>query len=233
MARVIPLVILTTMLLVNPNTGNIISGVFHVPSRKKSMRRPLETLKLKKKKKWYHCFPAHAKIILDNGNTIPISKLRVGDVVRTSHSTTSEVYLFTHAEPSSENDFILIQTRYGNLSASSGHLVFANNHYMSAGSVQPGDLLETDSGVQSVVDRVSLITAQGLYHPQTLDGRIIVNGFVATTYTSHISLTIATPLLSPLRALFSIIKTDVTLGAFERDNRLRSSVISALAGVVS
>ncbi len=206
-------------------------NIFHITSRNRPMQRSQDAVNTtkKRKKSWYHCFPSHAELKLRNGTKIPMDSLRAGDDIQTRDNTTSRLYLFTHAEPSGRHEFIQLETRHGNLTASLSHLVVANYKYIPASSVRPGDMLDTDIGLQSLVSRVSFVTARGLYHPQTLDGRIAVDGFVATTYTSKVLITIATSLLSPLRALFKMTGIDATHGTFERDNFLRTFLVNAIS----
>lgn len=229
MTRIILLTALTITYLLTPIESSF--NIFHIPKKNAPMQRSLDAVKSKKKKSsMYQCFPGDTKIKLSNGATIPISKLRIGDMIQTGRNTTSRIYMFTHAESHNEHNFIKLETRHGNLTASSGHLIIANNRYMATSSIRVGDLLETDSGLYSVVNRISHITAKGLYHPQTLDGSIIVDGFIATTYTLQVPITIATPLLSPFRSLFGMTDIDITRGTFEHDTPIRSFLISLLSG---
>lgn len=52
---------------------------------------------------------------------------------------------------------------------------------------------------RSRVTHVQKVSGQGLFNPQTLDGRIVVNNVVVSTYTTAVTPKLATALLSPFR----------------------------------
>lgn len=57
----------------------------------------------------------------------------------------------------------------------------------------------------------------GLYNPQTLDGRIVVNGIIASTYTTAVIPEAAHALLTPLRCLFNVCRLrDLIPGFLEK-----------------
>lgn len=59
-----------------------------------------------------------------------------------------------------------------------------------------------ESGIEDDIVSIERVTEIGLHNPQTLDGNIVVNGIVATTYTEAILPPIAEALLAPVRASY-------------------------------
>lgn len=57
-------------------------------------------------------------------------------------------------------------------------------------------------GVPVVVEKVQRVAGKGLYNPQTVLGDIVVDGFLATTYTSAAKAEVAHALLAPVRAAY-------------------------------
>lgn len=78
-----------------------------------------------------------------------------------------------------------------------------------------GDFLQKASGVAARVEGVQRVTEQGLYNPQTLAGEIVVDGFQASTYTTHVEPVFAEALLAPIRAAFRFTGIDITMGTLE------------------
>jgi hypothetical protein len=62
-------------------------------------------------------------------------------------------------------------------------------------------LLRAD-GTRTRVRRVTQVSRVGVFAPHTLDGRIVVNGFVASTYTVACHPVLAHALLAPLRVAY-------------------------------
>lgn len=92
---------------------------------------------------------------------------------------------------------------------------------VSAASVRIGDVLQLANGSDSPVVVVEDVSADGLYNPQTVDGNIIVDGIVASTYTTAVHPCVAhAALLAPIRFLY------------ER-SRLFVVVLDALASFIS
>lgn len=76
------------------------------------------------------------------------------------------------------------------------------NHGVSiAGKVRAGDKILTLCGWQRVAS-VERVKGLGLFNPQTMDGNIVVDGVVVSTFTQSLDALTAHGLLSPLRALF-------------------------------
>jgi Hint module len=143
---------------------------------------------------------------------MPISSLAIGDRVAVGNGETSDVFAFTHADAEAKIVFVQLFTASGTLTATATHYVHVRRRgMMAAGSVQAGDVLERGDGSAAVVEAVGVASALGLYNPQTLDGNIVVDGFLTSTYTTAVQPGIASALLMPVRALYRAGAPDVLL----------------------
>lgn len=179
------------------------------------------------------CFPGSATVEVVGGYSVPISSLVVGDSVKTGVDTFSEVILFTHREKSSVNEFVSISTSCGETIALSGNHylhVTALGRLVPASEVKAGDyLLLGSSGLSTAVLKSEVVRREGLYNPQTIDGNIVVNNIVASTYTTAIHPRLAhVALLAPVRWLYKMpfSTTRVFLGSlFENGNSIAASLL--------
>ena len=77
----------------------------------------------------------------------------------------------------------------------------------------PQPSLTLASGKQDKVLSVGRVQKDGIFNPHTLQGDIVVDGVLTSTYTSAFSPTLAHVVLAPLRALYragvDIFKGDV------------------------
>jgi hypothetical protein len=153
------------------------------------------------------CFPAHATVELESGLRLRMDELRVGHRVRVAKDTFSDVFLFTHKLERATAGFVFILTASGHsLSLTPGHYIYANGATLvPAASVQVGDELTLASGALSPVVSISEVVHAGVYNPQTLHGDIVIDGIVASTYTTAVSPMVGHASLSPLRALYSAL----------------------------
>lgn len=170
------------------------------------------------------CFPSNALVTLSTGKRIPISKLAVGDFVKTAHNTYSPVLLFTHADDYALTTFVVLETANGaRVAASPSHYLRTSRGMITANDLTTKDLLIviSDDG-QEYFDRIVSTNTEhlrGLYNPQTASGLIMVsldNNYrtdrtaacqsvvQATTYTSAFAPAAAHAALSPLRAVYEL-----------------------------
>lgn len=152
------------------------------------------------------CFPGDAKVTMESGETKLMNQLSVGDRVLTREGV-SDVILFTHKEHTSRNEFLKLTTLKGqSLTVSSGHYVYLADGQLSAASrLKIGDQLELMSDGASRIISIENVNEIGLFNPQTVSGSIIVNGVVASTYTTAIDPSLAhTALLAPVRWIYSV-----------------------------
>jgi preprotein translocase subunit YajC len=132
-----------------------------------------------------------------------MDRLQVGDRVKVAPGMFSDVFMFTHKLETSVHDFINIRTACGNrIRLTAGHYIYANGILVPAGTVQKGDELALASGAHCAVISVSETVDVGLYNPQTLEGNIVVDGVIASTYTTAVTPTVGHAWLAPLRKLY-------------------------------
>lgn len=165
------------------------------------------------------CFPGSAYAQLESGLVKSMGELNIGDRVLTGSGHYSAVFMFTHRLKAGMYRFISIQTpsSSSSLLISADHLLAVGGRFKPAESIVVGDLLELGGGSFDTVNSTQVVRSRGLYHPQTDDGSIVVNGFVASTYTSSISPAAAHALLWPFRQIFKAIgsRIDPSFGALE------------------
>uniref|UniRef100_A0A7S1XEG0 DOMON domain-containing protein n=1 Tax=Compsopogon caeruleus TaxID=31354 RepID=A0A7S1XEG0_9RHOD len=138
------------------------------------------------------CFPALARVELDTGATIPMERLKIGDRVRTTSSSFSEVFFFGHRDLEAVHQFLSIETESETgprtLEMSASHLVFISTasspKAVAARTLLPGVELISSHGTLERVKSVKTVFRRGLLNPHTLDGRIVVNGFQASCFNS-------------------------------------------------
>lgn len=152
------------------------------------------------------CFPASAIVELSSGAFLPMSSLSIGDVVRVGPGPNdfSPVFMFTHKLAGTTNRFVTLKTADGHaITLTPSHFIYSNDALIPASAVAPGATLSLASGHVSTVTSVSESTAAGLYNPQTAHGDIVVNGIIASTYTTAITPTFAHAALAPFRAFLA------------------------------
>lgn len=158
------------------------------------------------------CFPGDATVKLDDGRLEKMSALQLGDRVAVGPGLYSEVFMFTHRLDSETARYIELTTASGAVIAlTPGHYLYANGRSTAARNVQPGDTLELADGSSSPVVSARIVIRRGIYNPQTVLGNIVVDGVLASTYTSAVPPTAAHSLLSPLRAIFRSLGLSTTL----------------------
>jgi hypothetical protein len=149
------------------------------------------------------CFPAAARVELDDGSSRTMGQLSVGDRVKVGAGAFSDVFMFTHRTADIWSPFVTLSTASGEaLSLSPGHYLQTSAGLVAAGTVKAGDVVTLGSGESTAVTAVSTGTRRGLYNPQTVSGSIVVDGIVASTYTAAVEPALAHTLLAPFRAAY-------------------------------
>lgn len=153
------------------------------------------------------CFPGRATVELRDGSTKRMSEVAIGDIVRTSATSFSQVFMFTHKLSDVTHKFVNLRTSHSarTLQLTPGHYLYVNNRLSAAHTVKVGDTVSTINGPDTVIS-ISTSTEIGLYNPQTVDGDIVVNGVLASTYTTTVAPSAAHALLAPLRAAFRSLR---------------------------
>jgi Hint module len=152
------------------------------------------------------CFPGSATVEVQDGSRKSMREVRVGDFVKVGVNEYSRVFMFTHRLADSVHAFLRVTVSTGEtLSVTSGHFVYINGRLAAAETIKIGDTLELgSSGAQATVVAVATASMRGLYNPQTIQGDIVIDGILASTYTTAIKPSIAHGALAPLRALYLI-----------------------------
>lgn len=162
------------------------------------------------------CFPHDALVTLQGSGPVPISSLRIGDMVSVGNGAYSQVFAFSHRDPNAIGQHVEFTLASGRkLTMTAGHHLHANGKYVAAQDVRVGDVLVGASGDAETVSQIGSVRATGLYNPHTLTGTIAVNGVVCSTYTTAMKSTAAQALLAPLRTLFRVgVFTELSGGQF-------------------
>ena len=150
--------------------------------------------------------------------------LRIGDVVRVSPTAFSKVFAFGHRDQHARSRFVRLVTAAGSaVELSPGHLIYANGVLRPAADVAVGDVLDHAAGSASAVVEVSSVVKAGLFNPHTLHGDVVVNGVVASTFTTAVPLKVTRALLAVPRALFRLGVSDPMFKAMDRGAPLWAS----------
>jgi len=159
------------------------------------------------------CFPADATVTLASGAAVRMDALAVGDAVAVGGGRFSEVFAFTHADAAAVSAFVELTVASPadacaahptSLRLTPGHYLSVNGGLAAASTVVVGDRLVRADGSAAVVTQVSTVRRAGLYNPQTVDGAILVDGIVTSTYTTAVEPRVAHAALAPLRALYAV-----------------------------
>ena len=163
------------------------------------------------------CFPADATVVLHDGTTKTLAEVAIGDRVLAGGGRFSEVYFFSHRLADAEASFVELTTASGaTLALTGGHYLPINGggRLAEARTVKLGDNVTLANGKpDAVVAIAASVRKRGLYNPHTLQGDIVVDGVLASTYTAAFAPALAHALLAPLRALrragVDVVKADV------------------------
>lgn len=151
------------------------------------------------------CFPPAATTELEDGRIVRMEDLQIGDRVRVAAGKYSSVFAFTHRDPVASAIYVRLSSECGaTIRATAGHYLRVNGGLMAAGRVQIGDWIETAAGVATRVTEKHREFGRGLYNPQTLDGEIVVDGILASTYTTAVAPAAAHAWLAPLRLVYQL-----------------------------
>jgi hypothetical protein len=137
----------------------------------------------------------------------------------------SDVFMFSHRLSASLSEFVSIATAAGHkLMLTGNHYLYVNGRLAVASSVKVGDKLVSKDGSAVAVTSVGTSQAAGLSTPGTLDGDIVVDGIVTSTYTSSISPSLAHAALWPVRMAYKL-GVDVVGNAFDSGSDLIAQVM--------
>lgn len=164
------------------------------------------------------CFPSSSTVETADRGVVRMDELAVGDSVRVASGRFSPVFFFSHQAADYSGTGFVSLTTCTDISGDSGEdgmcgansrrrVVATSGHYLvtsggglkAAGSLKRGDSL---AGNQIVVAVVSAGRHTGLFNPHTLEGNIVVDGVVASCYTTAVHPALARWLLTPLALLY-------------------------------
>ena len=178
------------------------------------------------------CFPGDSQVTLQDGTSIAMRDLEVGDSVLVSNEGNtrkySKVFMFTHrVDDGLSRAYTKIVTDAGpELVVTKGHYLYVNGHLAAAETVRRGDTLQmignsnNDSSKTVIVSEVKCIQSkEGLFNPQTLSGDVVVNNIKASTFTRAVQPKLAHALLAPFRLAFSWLGVDITGSLIEKGGR--------------
>ncbi|XP_041378607.1 uncharacterized protein LOC121390766 isoform X2 [Gigantopelta aegis] len=159
------------------------------------------------------CFPGDGHVLLDNGKLLEIKHLEIGQrilTVKDGRRVFSEVKTFLKRRPSVNATYVTLATDEGNqISLSDDHLLFATTNTSTtmearlAGLIKPGDYIFSTAQCSrdlcaERVAQVFISYKQGAYVPLTDEGTLVVDGFLASCYTTA-SHDVAHILMTPFR----------------------------------
>jgi hypothetical protein len=158
------------------------------------------------------CFPSHAVVELVDGSCVTMEKLSIGDVVKVGPNAFSKVFMFTHKLRGGVHEFVHLTTSTGvTITLTSGHYIPVDGRLIAASSVTIGSRVQLGNGAVDKIVSIRNVIDAGLYNPQTLDGGIVVNGVVASTYTIAVEPQLAHAILAPFRSLFAFWGVGLTI----------------------
>ena len=139
------------------------------------------------------CFSPEATVMVERKGPVAMKDLSQGDYVLTSNNKYEPVYAFGHRHTEKTTEFVQIETTTNGkpnpnpLEMTGQHLVFlqGKSNPVRADSIKVGDILQGEGGVPAVVTHLDTVTRDGLYGPLTVGGTIVVDGIVASSYTSN------------------------------------------------
>ncbi len=149
-----------------------------------------------------NCFPAAARVRMADGRMRSVGELKAGDLVQVDgNGAASAVFAFTHRHLYGSYPFVRIRAGASVLTVSDGHYVYANGTPVRADMVRVGDAVLSVDGELQIVKSVDRIHDIGIVAPHTLQGDIVVEDIVVSTYTSLFPRDVAHALLAPVRAI--------------------------------
>jgi hypothetical protein len=174
------------------------------------------------------CFPASATVELENGTIKTMANLAIGDKVLVGDgSKYSEIFMFSHRDTDADSVFLNIRTTSGDaLLLTPDHYLYLNRTLVIARNAKIGDILLTRDGSETTIVSIVQERHVGLYNPHTLQGDLVVNGILVSSYTSAVAPTLAHSMLWPVRMLYSL-GYDIFQGIFDEGSSLMTALLPA------
>ncbi|CAD5125016.1 unnamed protein product [Dimorphilus gyrociliatus] len=165
------------------------------------------------------CFSGESKVVLENGQTISMKQLKLGDSVLSSKGRFSPVLTMLDRNTQEPALFLTLRTKSGHfIQLTHQHLIAVETadgkRYIHADQVRIGQkLYSQDNGIEKVTEVISIeeIQMNGFYAPMTADGTVIVNGIEASCYAVINSHEIAHLAMAPLRWVLQLYNSIIGL----------------------
>jgi hypothetical protein len=134
------------------------------------------------------CFSPIATVVVQGKGVVAMYDLQVGDKVLSANNRFQTVYTFTHMHRTKPSVFLQIYAGEPSempVELSAIHMLFLEGkaNPVPALLVKVGDVLAGADGPR-VVTKIGRVDREGFYAPHTTDGRIMVDGILASAYTS-------------------------------------------------
>jgi hypothetical protein len=157
------------------------------------------------------CFPGFALVQLQDGQKKHMWELQVGDIIQVGRNEYSPIYMFSHQSPKEFSNFVRISTSSNDsIVLTPNHLLFVNDVLTEASQAKLQDKVALADGTRAIIVKIDYESGYfGLYNPHTLNGNIVVEGVVASAYTSSYPLSLAKSLLWPVRVAYSFGLTSI------------------------
>jgi len=159
--------------------GNSNGGVSHLSSKRPNFLKS------------NFCFPSAATTMLSNGQTVAMEALKVGDEVLTERGY-SRIYAFGHDDITiKQASYIQISTAANTtLLISPEHILPLDGQMDFAKKAVVGMQVTLANGKRTTVTSLRVVERNGAHAPFTLDGTIVVDGILASSFSFTPSLTL-------------------------------------------
>jgi Hint module len=137
-----------------------------------------------KKKK---CFPGDVQVVVKDKGEVALRNLKIGDYVETELGHYEPIYSFGHKSDTIMVEYLKIRTDKiaSPILISPDHMIFIpGNHAVPVGTLQKGDSLLLPNGESTVITNIQTVERQGMFAPFTMSGKLLVNGYVASSFVS-------------------------------------------------
>lgn len=180
------------------------------------------------------CFPVDALVVVD-GIEKPIGQLDIGDSVVSRNGQQSDIYFFSHRQKFGIFNFVRIQTEAGrSISLSAGHYIHVSSGLIAAGNVKIGDNLILAQGGTDKVVMIGITKGTGKVAPHTLQGDLVVNSFLVSSYTTAVHPFIAHFfLLAPVRFMYRAGARNLLQGWLDDGNNWARNLLPRGPGSLS
>lgn len=158
------------------------------------------------------CFPPTAQLTRPDLSQVPIHAVSIGDLVQVSSTLFSPIISFSHREPNRRTQFLHLSFQHPAQLANTSHTIqLTSSHLLRrldgtlipAGNLRIGDAVRVihKSHVAFLIS-IRRVWRVGVYSPITEHGDLVVDGVIASCYTTSIRALAAHALLVPVRAAF-------------------------------